>query len=138
MCYELKQGRVGLCCMARKSLIRHAKNMLSYRVAGQLKRSRSVSRAIHTLRNSMTIALKSLSWLCFAWCIYYVTFSCRTALWIGRRHNGRRFLLEFQPQRARGSKEATRAKLLRRIGLGAAVALPLGLCTLVVSLIWNL
>lgn len=86
----------------------------------------------------MTLTLKSLSWLCFAWCIFYVTFSCRTALWVGRRHNGRKFLLELQPQRARGSKEVVRAKLLRQIGLGAAIAFPLGLCILVVSAIGNL
>lgn len=75
----------------------------------------------------MNIALSILSGLCFAWVLIYLAFSFQSAIWAGARHSGGFVLLELQPHRARGSRETARARLLKRMALSAALALPLGI-----------
>ncbi|MEW6342406.1 MAG: hypothetical protein RXR20_04690 [Paraburkholderia sp.] len=82
----------------------------------------------------MDITLSILSKLCFAWVLVYLAFSLQSALWAGARHSSGLVILELQPHRARGKKEATRARLLRRMALLAVVALPLGIVATVVGL----
>lgn len=82
----------------------------------------------------MDTTLSILSKLCFAWVLAYVAFSLQSALWAGARHRSGLVILELQPYRARGKKEAARARLLRRMALLAAVALPLGIASTVARL----
>jgi hypothetical protein len=81
----------------------------------------------------MSVTLWILSKFCFACAIGYLIFSFLSARWAAKRHDGRSLYLEFQPHRARGATEAARASLLRKMRLCAAVALPLGMASLVVS-----
>jgi hypothetical protein len=60
----------------------------------------------------MTIALLSLSWLCFACCGFYFLLSFRAALGASRRHGGGSVFLEFRPWSTRGGKE--RSRVLKR------------------------
>lgn len=83
----------------------------------------------------MTIALKSLSWLCFAYCCFYALTSLYTFFWASARHGGRLLFLEWQPHRALGRTEASRARKLRRMAAGALLAFPAGIAASVVSLI---
>jgi hypothetical protein len=82
----------------------------------------------------MGIALSTLSGLCFAWILVYLVFSFQSALWVGARHSGGFVVLEIQTHRARGAKEAARAKLLRRMALSAVLALPLGIASYIAGL----
>ncbi|MGF6245271.1 hypothetical protein P3T42_007049 [Paraburkholderia sp. GAS38] len=82
----------------------------------------------------MNITLSILSKLCFAWVFVYLVFSFQSALWAGARHSRGWVSLEFQPYRARGKRETARARLLRRMALLAAVALPLGIVSTVAGL----
>jgi hypothetical protein len=82
----------------------------------------------------MDIALSILSKLCFAWILVYLTFSFQSALWVGARHSRGFVILEFQPYRARGSREAARARLLKRMALSAALALPSGIISYIAGL----
>ncbi|MGF7135455.1 hypothetical protein P3T40_006963 [Paraburkholderia sp. EB58] len=75
----------------------------------------------------MNITLLILSKLCFAWVLIYLAYSLQSALWAGARHSTGFLSLELQPWRARGKREAARARLLRRMALLAAVALPVGI-----------
>ena len=75
----------------------------------------------------MDTVLSILSGLCFAWVLVYLVFSFQSAVWAGTRHNGGFVILELQPHRARGSREAARARLLKRMAVSAAVVLPLGI-----------
>ncbi|HEV3425201.1 MAG TPA: hypothetical protein VG105_15765, partial [Paraburkholderia sp.] len=79
--------------------------------------------------------LSLLSKACFAWVILYVVLSIRSALWIGSRHGGKVFLLEFQSRRARGKRESARARWLKAMGIGAALAMPVGIVAFVASLV---
>jgi hypothetical protein len=72
-------------------------------------------------------ALSLLALVCFAQTVVYVLWSLRSALWAARRHGGNYFHLEFAPHRARGKREAERAKTLRRMRTLACVVLPVGL-----------
>lgn len=83
----------------------------------------------------MSLALSLLSKACFAWVILYVVLSIRSALWIGSRHGGKVFLLEFQSRRARGKRESARARWLKAMGIGAALAMPVGIVAFVASLV---
>ncbi|ORC48832.1 hypothetical protein B2G74_12040 [Burkholderia sp. A27] len=82
----------------------------------------------------MGIALSTLSKLCFAWILVYLAFSVQSAVWASARHSGRTVILELQPHRARGNREAARARLLRRMALSAALALPLGIMSFIAGL----
>lgn len=83
----------------------------------------------------MDIALSILSRLCIAWVIVYLFFSFLSAAWVGKRHGRSLVLLEFQPRRARGAREAGRARLLKWMGLCAVLALPVGIASAVASVI---
>lgn len=83
----------------------------------------------------MGIVLMVFSRLCLAWFVIYVLFSLRSALWAGARHNCGFIMLEFQAHRARGTKEAARARLLKRMGLAAALALPVSVASFVASVV---
>lgn len=83
----------------------------------------------------MSLAFNLLSKACFAWVVVYLALSFRSAIWIARRHGGKVFLLEFQSRRARGKRETSRAKLLRAMGIGAALAMPIGIVAFVVSMV---
>lgn len=78
----------------------------------------------------MTTALMSLFWLCFGYCAFYIATSLRTFWWVGERHDGRRFFLEFQPYRARGTTERRVATKLRRMGWLSLLAFPIGVALL--------
>jgi len=82
----------------------------------------------------MGITLSILSKLCFAWIIVYLAFSFQSAIWAGARHSSGLVMLELQPHRARGNREAARAKLLRRMALSAVLALPLGIVSFIAGL----
>ncbi|MGF7135458.1 hypothetical protein P3T40_006966 [Paraburkholderia sp. EB58] len=81
----------------------------------------------------MSFTLWIFSKFCFACAIGYLIFSFLSARWAAKRHDGSSLYLEFQPQRARGSTEVARARLLKKMRLCAAVALPIGIVSLVVS-----
>lgn len=81
----------------------------------------------------MGIALMVLSRLCFAWIVIYVIFSLVSALWAGARHSCAMILLEFQSHRARGQREAARARLLKRMALVAVLAFPVGIASFIAS-----
>lgn len=83
----------------------------------------------------MDIALSILSRLCIAWVIVYLFFSLLSAAWVGKRHGRSLILLEFNPRRARGAREVARARLLKWMGLYAALALPIGIAAAVASVI---
>ena len=83
----------------------------------------------------MSIALKSLAALCFAWFAFYMAFSIRSARWAASRHSGELLFLEFAPWRARGKRETARTVLLRRMGLSVLLSLPLGLVSLIAAAI---
>lgn len=75
----------------------------------------------------MTITFQSLSWLCFAWCGFYIVSSWRTAARVGRQHYKRKIFLEFQPWRARDKTELAQARKQRRMLLCSFAALLLGI-----------
>lgn len=83
----------------------------------------------------MVIALSILSRLCFVWIIVYLIFSFHSSISVGTRHSQRLVFLEFQPYRARGTREIAKASLLQRMALCAALALPLGIATFVVGVV---
>jgi hypothetical protein len=91
--------------------------------------------ADHIARDYMNIILSIFSKLCFAWVLVYLAYSFQSALWAGARHSSGFVILEFQPHRARGKREAARARLLRRMALLAAVAMPLGIVSTVVDVV---
>ncbi|SDG18235.1 hypothetical protein [Paraburkholderia phenazinium] len=82
----------------------------------------------------MDTVLSILSGLCFAWVLVYLAYSFRSAIWTGARHSGGFVVLELQPHRARGSREAARARLLKRMAISAVLALPLGIALSIVRL----
>ncbi|KVF27676.1 hypothetical protein WJ07_05600 [Burkholderia vietnamiensis] len=81
----------------------------------------------------MNVALLVFSRICFGWILVYLVFSVTSGLWAGARHHRALLLLEFQPRRARGSREAARARLLKRMALTAVFALPIGVAALIAS-----
>lgn len=81
----------------------------------------------------MGIVFLVLSRLCFAWIVIYVLFSLRSAFWVGSRHGRGLIMLEFRSHRARGAREAARARLLRRMALVAVLALPAGIASFIAS-----
>lgn len=83
----------------------------------------------------MVTALSILSTVCVVCIFAYLTSTVISAVWVSIRHGGRYFHLEFQPHRARGSKEAARAKLLRRFRLFAVLAFPIGAASFLASAI---
>lgn len=83
----------------------------------------------------MVIALSVLSRLCFVWIIVYLIFSFHSSLSVGARHSRGLVFLEFQPHRARGTREIAKAGLLQRMALCAALALTLGIATFVVGVV---
>ncbi|MFM0663327.1 hypothetical protein [Paraburkholderia sediminicola] len=83
----------------------------------------------------MTIALLSLSRLCFAWCAFYLALSLQSAWWASKRHGSKTLFLEIQPYRASGKREKARATLLRRVALGAIFAIPVGLATWLLAVV---
>jgi hypothetical protein len=81
----------------------------------------------------MGFALSILSKLCFVWIIAHLIFSLGSAAWAGGRHYQGLLFLEFQSRRARGAREAARAKLLKRLALCTVLALPSGIASFLVS-----
>ncbi|MFM0235961.1 hypothetical protein [Paraburkholderia sediminicola] len=83
----------------------------------------------------MVIALSILSKFCFGWTLVYLIFSLLSALTVGRRHFQPLIFLEFQPRRARGPWEASRAKLMMRMGLCTIFIVPVGIASSIVSVL---
>ncbi|MFM0602904.1 hypothetical protein PQR05_00020 [Paraburkholderia sediminicola] len=83
----------------------------------------------------MTIALLSFSRLCFVWCAFYLALSLQSAVWASKRHGSKTLFLEIQSYRASGKREKARAKLLRRVALGAIIAMPVGLACWLVAVV---
>lgn len=83
----------------------------------------------------MSTPLLILSKLCFAWIVIYAIVSIRSGMWAGARHSRGLVLLEFQPYRARGSREIARARLLKKMALLAVLALPIGIVSFIASAI---
>lgn len=69
--------------------------------------------------------------LCFGLAFAYLVFSVFSALKVGRRHYQSLIFLEFQPGRARGNWEVSRAKLMKRIQLWAILGMLVGIASLV-------
>lgn len=85
----------------------------------------------------MVIHLSILADLCFGWVIVYLIFSVFSALKVGRRHYQPLIFLEFQPHRARGTWEASRAKLMMRLRLWAMLSLLVGIASLTGYLLFS-
>ncbi|PFH20855.1 MULTISPECIES: hypothetical protein [Burkholderia] len=81
----------------------------------------------------MSTVFLMLSMICLVWIVIYAITSVVSALWAGARHNQRLLLLELQSHRARGPREAARARRLKRMALLAIVAVPLGIASFIAS-----
>lgn len=82
----------------------------------------------------MVIVLSILANLCFGGAIAYLLFSVFSALKVGRRHFQTLIFLEFQPHRARGNWEASRARLMIRLRLWAILGVLIGVASLTAAL----
>lgn len=85
----------------------------------------------------MVIHLSVLAHLCFGWAFVYLAFSVFSALKVGKRHDRPLIFLEFQPHRARGTWEASRAKLMMRLRLWAILSLLVGIASLTGYLLFS-
>jgi hypothetical protein len=78
----------------------------------------------------MVILLSILANFCFGLAIVYLVCSVFSALKVGRRHYQPLIFLEFQPHRARGAWELSRAKLMMRLRLWAILSVLIGIASL--------